>query len=475
MTPRVVIAGTSSGAGKTTVSCGLIGALRGRGLRVQGFKVGPDFIDPSYHALASGRPGRNLDAFLGGPDLVAPLFRHGAQGADIAVVEGVMGLFDGASGRGELASTAHVAKLLRAPVLLVVDAKAMARSAAAIVHGYATFDPGLRLAGVILNRVGSDHHEQLLRDAIEPLGIPVLGALRRDARVVAPERHLGLVPAGERDEPARAALATLAHAVKRDADVAGIEALARAAPALDPGPAWSADAAAPTAAARIAIARGPAFSFHYEENLELLTAAGAELAPFDPLHDEALPPDCGGLVLAGGFPEVFGEQLAANAPLRAEIASFAAAGKPIVAECGGLLYLCRELDGHAMCGAIPATARMTDRLTLGYREAVAATPTPWIDAGERVRGHEFHYSQVEPLPDRRVRPAWELSSRDVRRWEGAVAGALQASFLHVHWAAHPQLALRFAQAAAGPTAADDPLRASASERFAIAGKGEVEQ
>jgi cobyrinic acid a,c-diamide synthase len=459
MIPRVVIAGTSSGAGKTTVACGLIAALRARGHRVQGFKVGPDFIDPSYHALAAGRPGRNLDAFLAGPELVAPLFRHGAAGADVAVIEGVMGLFDGASGRGELASTAHVAKLLDAPVLLVVDASAMARSAAAIVHGFATFDPELRIAGVILNRVGSDHHELLLREAVGPLGIPVLGALRRDDRVVAPERHLGLVPAGEREPRATAALKTLAHAVERDADLAAIEALARAAAPLKPGPAWSpapvsssaaahADAddepGAPAGGARIAIARGPAFSFHYEENLELLAAAGAQLASFDPLRDERLPPGCGALILAGGFPEIFGEELSANAPLRADVAAFAAAGKPILAECGGLLYLCRELDGHAMCGAIAASARMSDRLTLGYREAVAATATPWTDAGERVRGHEFHYSRVEETG---AAAAWDLSGRGVVRREGFVTGALQASFLHVHWAAHPQLALRFARLA----------------------------
>jgi cobyrinic acid a,c-diamide synthase len=234
--------------------------------------------------------------------------------------------------------------------------------------------------------------------------------------------------------------------VKRDTDLAAIEALARAAPAGS-GPAWSAAPArdGAVAGARIAIARGPAFSFHYEENLELLAAAGADLEPFDPLHDEALPADCGGLLLAGGFPEVFGEQLAANAPLREQIAAFAAAGMPILAECGGLLYLCRELDGHAMCDALAATARMTDRLKLGYREAVAATATPWIDAGEPVRGHEFHYSTLQPLDA--ARPAWELSTRGILRFEGVVAGALQASFLHVHWAAHPQLALRFARAA----------------------------
>jgi cobyrinic acid a,c-diamide synthase len=210
MIPRIVIAGTSSGAGKTTVACGLIGALRARGLTVQGFKVGPDYIDPSHHALASGRPGRNLDAFLSGPELIAPLVRHGSQGADIAVVEGVMGLFDGASGRGELASTAHVAKLLDAPVVLVLDAAAMARSAAAMVHGFRTFDPDVQVAGVLFNKVGSDIHEQLLREAVEGSGLPVLGALRRDERVTTPERHLGLVPVAEREAAAREALDALA-------------------------------------------------------------------------------------------------------------------------------------------------------------------------------------------------------------------------------------------------------------------------
>jgi cobyrinic acid a,c-diamide synthase len=441
---RVVIAGTSSGAGKTSVACGLIGALRRRGLRVQGFKVGPDYIDPSYHAVSSGRPGRNLDAYLCGPELVAPLARHGASGADIAVVEGVMGLFDGASGRGELASTAHVAKLLRAPVVLVVDAAAMARSVAALVHGYRSFDPDVDVAGVVFNRVGSDHHEQLLREALAPLGVPVLGAVRRDPRVSAPERHLGLVPAAERDRRARTALAALADAAERELDLDAIVARARAAPALA-GPAWSPEPPE-RVRCRIAVARGPAFSFHYEENLELLRAAGAELVPFDPIADERLPNGADALLLAGGFPEVFGPELAANAPLRAAVAAHARSGRPILAECGGLLYLCRELDGHEMCGVLPASARMTDRLSLGYREATAAARTPWLDAGERVRGHEFHYSEVEP---RHGEPAaWVLAARGRTRPDGFVVGAVQASYLHVHWAAHPRIARRFARAAA---------------------------
>lgn len=442
---RIVVAGTSSGAGKTSVACGLIAALRARGHVVQGFKVGPDYIDPSYHALAARRPGRNLDAFLSGPELIAPLFLHGAAGADIAVVEGVMGLFDGASGRGELASTAHVAKLLDAPVLLVLDAAAMARSAAAIVHGYRTFDPDVEIAGVIVNKVGSDHHVELLREAIEPLGVPVVGALRRDDRVSAPERHLGLVPAGEHEARTRGAIDALGAAVLEHVDLDAIVALARSGPPLDGAP-WSADgdAAAPARSATIAIARGPAFSFHYEENLELLRAAGATLAPFDPLTDAALPEHAAALILAGGFPEIFGAELSANAPLREEVAAFARAGRPVLAECGGLLYLCEELDGMPMCGVLRARGRMAGRLSIGYREALALGDSPLWRAGETVRGHEFHYSAVAGDEA----PAWELTARGTTRREGCAAGGVHASYLHVHWAALPQAARRLVAAAA---------------------------
>lgn len=447
---RVIIAGTSSGAGKTTVACGLIGALRARELVVQGFKVGPDFIDPSHHALASGRPGRNLDPYMSGEDLIAPLFKHGSQGADISVIEGVMGLFDGASGRGELASTAHVSKLLDAPVILVVDAASMARSAAAIVHGFCSFDPQVNVAGVIFNKVGSDHHELLLRETIAPLSIPVLGALRRDERVVTPERHLGLVPAGEREVEAQSSLAALADAAIRYVDIDGVLALAQAPEPID-AQSWSPGAPGTVAGVGVAIARGPVFSFHYQENLEMLLAAGADLLPFDPLRDEALPAGAEALVLAGGFPEIFGEELAANSPLRSEIAEFAGSGAPVIAECGGLLYLCSELDGHEMCGVIRATAHMSKRLTLGYREATAVASPPWLEPDERVRGHEFHYSAVEP-GDGGEQSAWELTARGATRREGFTRGAVQASFLHVHWAAHERFALRFLHAARKPMA-----------------------
>jgi cobyrinic acid a,c-diamide synthase len=334
-------------------------------------------------------------------------------------------------------------------VLLVVDAASMARSAAAIVHGYRTFDLGVRVAGVIFNRVGSDHHELLLRDALADVGVPVLGALRRDERVTTPERHLGLVPAEQREAGARAALAMLADAVERYVDLDEVVRLARSAPAAQ-GPPWSPrPLGEPVRGARIAIARGPAFSFHYQENLELLEASGAELLPFDPVADDALPEGAGALILAGGFPEVYGGELAANEPLRAEVAAFARSGKPVLAECGGLLYLAAELDGQAMCGALPVRAQMTRRLTLGYREATAMSSTSWLDAGEEVRGHEFHYSQVEAL-NGGARAAWKLAARGTERDEGFVADGVQASFLHVHWAAFPALARRLAEAAQEP-------------------------
>ena len=442
--PRIVVAGTHSGVGKTTVASGLMAALSGKGLGVAPFKAGPDFIDPSYHALATGRPGRNLDAFLSGPELVAPLFAHGSRDADVAIVEGVMGLFDGKSGAGEYASTAHVAKLLEAPVLLVIDASAMARSAAALVHGYATFDPEVRVAGVILNRVGSHTHESMLREAIAPLNIPVLGVLRRDAHIHTPDRHLGLVPASERRSEARAALVAAGEAVARSCDLEAILRLASSAGRLQSEP-WSPEVPEPgpqARQARVAVAAGPSFSFLYEENLELLRGAGAGLVFFDPTSDDDLPENTDALYLGGGFPETYAGALAANEPLKQHVRRFAAEGKPIVAECGGLLYLVDELDGHTMCGVLDAKARMTDRLTLGYREARAPNGSPLAEAGTRARGHEFHYSITEPGAGER--PAWELEGRGP---EGFVSGGVHASYLHLHWAATPEIPRRLVRAA----------------------------
>ena len=435
--PRIVVAGTHSGVGKTTIASGLMAALSSEGYRVTPFKVGPDFIDPSYHTLATDRPGRNLDAFLSSPDLIGPLFAHGAQDADIAVIEGVMGLFDGKGG-GDLASTAHIARLLEAPVVLVVDARAMSRSVAAMVHGYATFDPNLRLAGIVLNRVGSRTHEAMLREALKPVGIPVLGVLRRDENIQTQERHLGLVPVAERPGEAARSLDALGTVVSRSLNLDDIVRLARSAGPLG-ARRWSPESPPQyrSEGARVVVAAGPSFSFLYRENLELLRGAGAEVVTFDPTVDESLPAGADVLYFGGGFPETYAEALSANGRLRDNVRSFAESGRPVVAECGGLLYLVRELDGHPMCGVLDAEARMTDRLTLGYREACALTDSPLAGSGASVRGHEFHYSVVEPGAGRRS--AWDLAGRGQ---EGFVAGSVHASYLHTHWAATPELPRR---------------------------------
>jgi cobyrinic acid a,c-diamide synthase len=472
--PRLVIAAPSSGSGKTTVATGLMAALTARGLSVSPHKVGPDYIDPGYHALATGRVGRNLDAYLCGPELVGPLFAHGARGCDLAVVEGVMGMYDGAAGEGELASTAHVAKLLRAPVVLVVDASSQSRSVAALVHGFASWDPEVRVGGVILNKVASDRHEELLREALESAGVPVLGVLRRVAQVDVPARHLGLVPVAERRAAAVEAVAAMAAQVERGCDLEGLLALARGAGVLGcaawdaaealasspppslPVPSWgSAPDPAPQTPEglqgegltrhprpRVAVAGGPAFTFSYAEHTELLSAAGADVVTFDPLRDEQLPDGTAGLVIGGGFPEVYADELSANESLRKAVTALAETGAPVAAECAGLLYLCRELDGLPMCGVLDAGARMSERLTLGYRDAVAVSDSVLAVAGTRMRGHEFHRTVVEPGAG--AVAAWGMRT-PTRRLEGFVQDSVHASYLHTHWASEPGVALRFVE------------------------------
>jgi cobyrinic acid a,c-diamide synthase len=445
MVDRLVIAGTHSGAGKTTVATGLMAAFGATGRKVAGFKVGPDFIDPSYHALATGRPGRNLDAFLSGPELIGPLFAHGASGCDLAVIEGVMGLFDGKSGCGELASTAQIAKLLEAPVVLVIDAQSMARSVAALALGFATFDPQVRIAGVVLNKVGSDVHERMLREALTPMAIPVLGIVRRRDVLDNPGRHLGLVPAAERVEEAERTVRALGAEMAQACDLRGLAELARAAPRLSVQP-WDAapgpSVYPPRPSVRIAVAGGPVFTFSYQENLDLLAARGAEVIFFDPAAEESLPEGVDALVIGGGFPEAHVDALASNEPMRASVLAFARSGRPLIAECGGLLYLCRCLDGRPMCGVIDADAVMRSRLTLGYRTAVAASASALAPLGLSIRGHEFHYSKVVPASG--PTPAWSFGSA----LEGFVVGGVHASYLHTHWAAFAHIADRLVAVAA---------------------------
>ena len=442
-TPAVVIAAPSSGSGKTTVATGLIGALRVAGDQVAPFKVGPDFIDPGYHALAAGRPGRNLDAVLVGADLIGPLYRHGTRDADIAVVEGVMGLFDGrienpfrlpATG-----STAQVAALLGAPVVMVVDGRGQSQSIAAVLHGFSTLERSVRVAGVILNRVGSARHEQVLTEACESVGMVVLGSLPRLAELAVPARHLGLVTTAEHGERAREAVAAMTELVARHVDLPAVRALAGS--SVRAG-AWSPqEAVGEPAAGRpvVAVAAGRAFTFGYAERDELLRAAGAEPVEFDPLTD-ALPTGSAALVLPGGFPELYGEELAANAGLRAQIRDLSAHA-PVHAECGGLTYLMSDLDGHDMCGVLAGSARFTERLTLGYRDAVAAADSILYDTGQRVTGHEFHRTTVEF--DHSVQPAWLPSG------EGAILDGVHASYLHTHPAGAPGSVHRFVELAAG--------------------------
>ena len=470
MTRALVVAAPASGSGKTTVATGLMAALRRRGTSVAPFKVGPDYIDPGYHTLAAGRPGRNLDPVLVGEHRIAPLFRHGAAGAEVAVVEGVMGLFDGrlADGHG---STAHVAGLLGAPVVLVVDCRGQSRSVAALLHGFRSFDPATRVAAVVLNRVGSERHEAVLRAACDEVGLPVLGALPRRAELAVPSRHLGLVTAVEHGSAATAAVEAMAELVAAHVD---LDAVVRLAEPIPPGPAW--DPAAELAAAvagcterRFRCVECTERRFRYMQPGRWWRSRGARRSPSATPSTSScsrprgsrspsstrcttrrLPDGTAALVLPGGFPEEHVAALSANAPLRSAVAAFAASGAPVHAECGGLLYLCADLDGHPLCGVLPATAAMTGRLTLGYRDAVALSDSVPFAAGQRVAGHEFHHCAVTPRAG--AAPAWGWRGGEP---EGFVAGGVHASFLHTHPAGSPGAVARLARRVLG-SSRDEP-------------------
>ncbi|MFC7359884.1 cobyrinate a,c-diamide synthase [Nocardioides astragali] len=466
--PRLMVAAPASGHGKTTVATGLMAALARAGHTVSGHKVGPDYIDPGYHALATGRPGRNLDPHLVGEKRLVPLLLHGAAGADLAVIEGVMGLYDGQIGGDGFASTAHVAAVTRTPVILVVDISSASRTIAATIHGLMTWaQPPVDVVGVILNKAGSERHaEEVVRSIGDRL--PVLGTLQRDDGIEAPSRHLGLVPAAERADAA-AALDRLAAQIAGAVDLERVVRLASAAPDLRETP-WDPSVevvrcerpggASETPAfrsglpsggngakgARIAVAGGRAFTFRYAETVELLRAAGAEIVELDPLIDTRLPEGTTGLYLGGGFPEMHAAELGANERLRRDIRTSIGRGLPTVAECAGLLYLCESVRGPEgpavpMVGAIAAAAEMAPRLTLSYRTATTPTDNLLSRAGEQVTGHEFHRTHLTGVDD--GDPAWLMPDP-----AGVATSTLHASYLHTHWAGHPQLAQRFAAAAA---------------------------
>ena len=453
--PRVLVAAPASGHGKTTIAVGIMAALARRGLTVAPAKVGPDYIDPGYHALATGRPSRTLDPWLVGEDLVAPLLARGATHptvADIAILEGVMGLMDGRLGTDGFASSAHVATLTRTPVVLVVDISSTSRTVAATVHGLATIDPTITLAGVVLNKAGTPRHGDEARRAVESVGVPVWGVLPRDAAMHVPSRHLGLVPAAERGEAA-ATLDHIATIAEEHLDLDALLAAASTAPALDATP-WDPTTALgaavpPSSSPVVALAGGRAFTFRYPETAELLEAAGARVVEFDPARDEQLPEGTSGLYLGGGFPEVHARTLATNRPLVHQIREAVTGGMPTIAECAGMLYLAETLDDHPMVAALPARAAMGRRLTLGYREGISLTDSVLGPAGTRVTGHEFHRTQTTPAAGGPA--AWDLGDRHegfALDPAGTGRATLVASYLHTHWAGSPAVAASVVAAAA---------------------------
>jgi len=450
----LVIAGERSGVGKTTVTLALLAALVHQGRPVQSFKVGPDYIDPMFHRQVTGRPCYTLDPVLTSEAYVRWVYATYAASAPYALVEGVMGLFDGATGATDWASTAHGARLLDLPVLLVLDASRLAGSVAALAQGYRSLDPGLKMAGVVLNRVGSDRHLELLKTALDRISMPILGVLRRQDDITIPDRHLGLVPTGELSDWPEI-LQRLATLGQQCFDWQQLEPWLRQPPGGMPAaPLAPLDSLPqPLAQARIAVAWDRAFSFYYPDNLTLLQRAGAELVYWSPLQDQALPQGSQGLYFGGGFPEVFAEELSHNGRLRQQVQQAVAKGLPTYGECGGLMYLCDRILDFAgrswpMVGVLPATVQMGPRLSLGYRRATALQDSLLLPRGAQVRGHEFHRSQVLQTP---TTPLYALHRYDkaiALGTEGWHHRQLQASYVHLHWGGCPDMASRFVQACA---------------------------
>jgi cobyrinic acid a,c-diamide synthase len=447
--PRIVIAGGGSGAGKTTATVALIAALRARGLNVAPFKCGPDYLDPSYHARAAGRTSHNLDGWMMGRDAAIATFVRAAQGADVAVIEGMMGLYDGVSPSSDEGSTAELAKWLAAPVLLVIDASGIARSVAAIAHGFAGFDPAIELAGLLCNRIGSRGHLDLLR--IASTTTPVVGGLPLNPAPAFPERHLGLRTADDVSVPSET-IAAWGKIAAQWFDLDAIMAIARAAPALEYRDATvSTSPRSPAHRCRIGVAYDEAFHFYYEYNLALLEAAGAEIVRWSPIHDRILP-RVDGLYFGGGYPEASAHGLSSNDRMLSAVRDFARRGRPIYAECGGLMYLAQgirtlEGDSFPMAGLIPGVASMCDRLqALGYVEVETSAPSMLGPAGTRWRGHQFRYSILEAAEKAerifRVTPRWGGDAFT----EGYRDRNVVASYVHAHWASNPAIAEAFASA-----------------------------
>ncbi len=458
MMRRLVVGGTHSGVGKTTITAGLIAALRQRGLSIQPFKVGPDYIDPTYHTLAAGRRCRNLDTWMIPPERVRSLFAQNTKEVDLSIIEGVMGIYDGFGYEEETGSTAQVAKLLHAPVVLTLDASRIARSAGALALGYQQFDPDLNLRGFIINQVGSEAHGQGIATAIEQAtGLPVFGWLPREQALKIPERHLGLIPTMEPGMWEQF-IAAATQAVSCYLDLDRLLMIAQeTSPLLSTQTVNLSETLSPEGPRYpvVAVAQDEAFHFTYEENLELLRVAGAKTVFFSPLRDSALPPDTAAIILSGGFPEIFADRLSANTEMRKALREAHKQKIPIYAECGGLMYLTETLvdlqaQEYPMVGLLPGRSVMTNKLTLGYRLAQAVADSWLFTNGETIRGHEFHYSIWEGRPPE-LPPAYFLlppNGQGEPRPEGGRLDTLWASYIHVHFWTKPVLAARFVEACA---------------------------
>src|SRR3990172_1512788 len=445
-----IIAGESSGVGKTTIAIGLMAALEKRGFTVQPFKAGPDYIDPSFHRMICGRPSYNLDTWIMGVKGVKNTFAKAMQGANVGIIEGVMGLFDGKGGRDEEGSTAHIAKVLEMPVILVVDASAMARSAGALVYGYEKFDPAVKIKGVIFNRVGSERHFYMLKQAVEDrCNANVLGYIPRDEEISLPERHLGLVMAGDRVVSGQWSVVSkrIVGLIEKFVDIDGILRISstthfRGCPEQTPN----------SKITRIAVALDNAFCFYYQENLDMLKELGAELVFFSPLKDKKLPAGINGIYLGGGYPELYARRLEANKALSKEIKLIADSGLPIYAECGGLMYLGKGLKDfkgkkYEMVGIFPWVSKMLEkRKSLGYRE-VKVVDCQFLKKGHKIRGHEYHYSEIDE-PPQKIKRCYQLTPHTSRLTasEGYLCKNTLASYIHLHFASNPKFAEGFVRA-----------------------------
>jgi cobyrinic acid a,c-diamide synthase len=450
--PRITIAGPYSGVGKTTISVGIMGALKKRGLKVQAFKVGPDYIDPSHHSIMLNRPSRNLDGWMVHPDGILEIFQRATQDVDIAVIEGVMGLFDGFNESNENGSTAHIAKLLKSPVILVINVHGMAKSVAPIALGYERYDPHVKLSGFILNKVGGEKHIDWCKKAISSVTkIPVLGALPRNKDIEMQERHLGLIPQCEKAHP-KSFLDLLIDFIEENVDIEKIIEIAMSAEDLPESSNTVYPEHPHEKSLAIGVALDESFNFYYQDNLDMLRAYGADIRFFSTIKDKEIPSDVSGLYIGGGFPEMLPERLGANTSMLRSVKKAAEDEMPIYAECGGLMYLTDFITdfknrSHKMVGLLNARTVMTKGLTLNYTLADVIADNPLSRVNDVLKGHEFHYSKILEIPkDARFAYRMKIGKGIDGKHDAWLEHKVLASYMHMHFAYQPKLVKNFLRA-----------------------------